>query len=70
MKKLGLILLFAFFLAGCGTAAKESEFWKHSSMYEGWDHMRFSIWGYKNPTDKTLKESSSQDWWGIPVETK
>ena len=70
MKKLGLVLLLAFLLSGCGTAAKESEFWKHSSMYSSWEHMGFSMWGYKNPTNETLKESKSENWWGIPIEGK
>ena len=47
MKKLILVLLTALFLAGCGTAAKESEFWEHGTMYRNWNHLRFSWYEYK-----------------------
>ena len=70
MKRLCALFIFAFFLAGCGTTAKESEFWQHSSMYKNWDHTKFSICGYKNPNADTLKKSNDQVWWGIPVEGK
>ncbi len=56
------------FLFGCGTAVERSGFWKHSSHYRNWEHMKFSWYGYKTPTQKSLKESETQDWWGIPVE--
>ena len=64
MKKLGLLMMIGLFLAGCGTAAKESEFWEHDSMYKSWEHWGYSWWGYKNPTLKTGKESKDQGWWG------
>ena len=64
MKKLGLLLLIGLFLAGCGTAAKESEFWEHSTMYKNWDHLKYSWYGYKKPTLKAGKESVEQGWWG------
>lgn len=69
MKRLGAILLCGFFLVGCGTAARQSEFWQHDSMYENWDHTRFSVYGFKHPTTDTLKKSKEQGWWGIPIET-
>ena len=68
MKKLGLALLMGFFLAGCGTAAKESEFWDHDTMYKNWEHLRYSWYGYKNPSPETGKESREQAWWGKPME--
>ncbi len=64
MKKFGFLILIGLFLAGCGTAAKESEFWEHSTMYKNWDHLRYSWYGYKNPTLKAGKESVDQKWWG------
>ncbi|MBW1781047.1 MAG: hypothetical protein JRL30_09940 [Deltaproteobacteria bacterium] len=64
MKKFGLLILVVLFLAGCGKAAKESEFWEHSSMFKNWDHWKYSWSGYKKPTLKTGKESVEQGWWG------
>jgi len=65
MKKLGLLMLLGIFLAGCGTAAKESEFWEHDTMYKNWSHLAYSWYGYKEPTLKTGEESRNERWWGI-----
>ena len=70
MRKLFLITLMAASLVGCGTAAKESGFWQHDTMYKNWDHMRYSWHGYKKPTYETGKQSQEQDWWGKPIPTK
>ena len=70
MKKLLLIMLMVMLLVGCGTAAKESEFWQHDTMYKNWDHLRYSWSGYKNPTEVTGDQSQEQDWWGIPISTQ
>lgn len=70
MRKVFLMGLTLLFLSGCGTAAKESEFWKHDTMYKDWSHFKYSISGYKNPTAETMKESKAEDWWGIPVPGK
>ena len=70
MKKLFLVILMVMSLVGCGTAAKESEFWQHDTMYKNWDHMKYSLFGYKNPTKETEKKSQEQDWWGIPKPEK
>ncbi len=63
------IVLFALglFLAGCGTAAERSEFWKHNTMYKNWDHMTYSWGGYKKCDEDTLKKTQEQAWWGIPA---
>lgn len=64
MRRLFCIAAMGLFLAGCGGAAKESEFWKHSSVYAGWDHMKYSV----NPADCTpemTKKSKAENWWGI-----
>jgi len=66
MKKTLLLLLFGVFLSGCA-ALKESEFTEHSALYSTWDHVKYSWWGYANPTQETLKESQGQKWWGIPT---
>ena len=60
MIKLLVLLILGVFLSGCGTAAKLSEFWEHDTMYKNCDHLKFSIFGYKNPTKETLKKSQEQ----------
>ena len=67
MKKILFLAIMGLFLFGCGTAAERSEFWSHPTMYRNWDHMGYSWGGYKNPTDKTGKQSKEQDWWGLPT---
>lgn len=67
MKRLCLLtFIMLLFLAGCG-AVRQSEFWQHDTMYKNWAHLRYSWYGYKNPTLETGIESQGQDWWGIPV---
>jgi uncharacterized lipoprotein YajG len=67
MKKILMILVVCFLLAGCGTAARQSEFWDHSSMYQNWNHMCFSWYGHKKVTSEDAKKSQAQGWWGIPI---
>lgn len=67
IRRLMLLLALGLSLAGCGTAAERSEFWKHDTMYKNWDHMKFSWSGYADPTEETLKKSQEQGWWGIPI---
>jgi hypothetical protein len=67
MKKLFLLLLTALFLYGCGAGARESGFWQHDTMYKNWDHLKFSLFGYKNPSAEKAKKSQEQDWWGIEI---
>ncbi len=66
MKRFFLVLIAGLFLSGCGTLAQESEFWQHPTMYKNWEHMKFSLWGYQNPSKETAKKSQEQGWWGIP----
>ena len=66
MKKLLFLVLISTFF-GCGTAATQSEFWQHSTMYKNWDHMKFSLWEYDNPTQQTQEKSHGQDWWGLEI---
>ncbi|MDZ7700047.1 MAG: hypothetical protein U5R49_25005 [Deltaproteobacteria bacterium] len=70
MKKLLLVGVAGLFLCGCGQATKESGFWDHSTMYKNWDHLKYSWFGFKNPTPETGLKSEEQNWWGIPVEEK
>lgn len=67
IEKLFLGAVLCLFIAGCGRAAKQSEFWKHETVYKNWDHLEFSMWGYKNPTVESGKKSQEQGWWGIPI---
>ena len=58
-----LVLLFiGLLLAGCS-----SEFYKHDSLFKDWDHVKFSWWGYKNPTAEAAKMSDDQGWWGEEI---
>lgn len=67
MKKLIIAGLALAFLAGCGTTAKESEFYEHRAMWKNMDHARFSMTGYKNPSAQDAQLSTDQEWWGIDV---
>ncbi|TRZ85165.1 hypothetical protein D4R89_12750 [bacterium] len=60
---LGMVLV----LAGCGAAARESGFYEHNTMYRNFDHLKFSIYDYKQVDEKEARLSKEQDWWGIPV---
>ena len=75
MKKLILILIAIFGLSGCATLAqrstlwekiKQSEFLEHDTMYKNWEHMKYSLWGYKNPTENTLIKTQEERWWRRP----
>ena len=61
------VTLMLLFLSGCGAAARQSEFYEHDTMYRNGNHLWFSILGYKN-VDKQVRQSGTQQWWGIPVE--
>ena len=67
MKKIIMAVFMGLFLFGCGSTAQRSEFWKHDSVYKDWDHMKFSLFGFENPTDETAEKSEEQGWWGISV---
>lgn len=65
-KALGLLVLCAA-LAGCGTAASQSEVWKHDTLYRDWDHLRFSWGGHKDAGTREVQQSTEDGWWGKPV---
>ena len=67
MKRFLVVMMAVLFLAGCGAAARESGFYEHSTMYRDWDHMKFSISGYKVVSPAEAKESNEENWWGITV---
>jgi hypothetical protein len=68
MKRSILVVLALLFLFGCA-GAKKSEFMQHDSQFKNWDHMKFSLWGYRNPTEEEAKKSQEQGWWGTEVPT-
>jgi hypothetical protein len=68
MKRFMMIAMACLFLAGCGQAARQSEFWNHSSVYQTLSHMGFSWCGHKKPTAEHARKSQEQKWWGIPVD--
>ena len=71
MKKLIIIIVIVVavgLLMGCRTAAQRSEYYQHDSMYKDWDHLKYSWGGYKHQSTESIKESSDENWWGLPVE--
>ena len=67
MKKIILLAVVLGFLAGCGQSAVQSEYYDHNTMYRSWDHMKFSLFGYKHPTEEDVQKAKEQGWWGIDV---
>jgi hypothetical protein len=67
MKRSIMLIIVALALAGCSQSIARSEFLQHDSMYKNWDHMKFSMFGYRNPTAEDVKEATEQGWWGIDV---
>ncbi len=68
VKRLSALLGMVLIIAGCGAAARESEFYEHNTMYRDWDHLKFSTYGYKKVDPKKAQESKEQGWWGITIE--
>lgn len=62
MKKIVFLILLILLVAGCS-----SEFYKHDSVFKDWDHVKFSWWGYKNPTAEDAKNSAQAGWWGEEI---
>ncbi len=60
MKKAFAVMMMVLFLAGCGAAARESGYYEHNTMYRDWDHLKFSIYGYKTLEQKEIQESKDQ----------
>lgn len=67
MKRWVLAVTAMMVLSGCGQLARESEFWDHSSMYQDWGHLYFSLGGYSNCDREDALKSKRDGWWGITV---
>lgn len=67
MKKAIVMIMLALFVTGCSGTLQQSEFLEHDSMYKNWDHMKFSIFGHRNPTAEDQQKSIDQGWWGFEV---
>lgn len=62
MKKIMVLIIFGLLITGCS-----SEFYKHDSLYNDWDHAKFSWWDYKNPTADHAAMSEGRGWWGEEI---
>lgn len=62
MKQIAFLIVAILLIAGCS-----SEFYKHDTTFKDWDHVKFSWWGYKNPTAEDAKMSEEQGWWGEEI---
>jgi len=65
MKRLIALIIAGAFVAGCGAAARESEFWQHDTIYKNTDHLVYSWCGHKKCSEEDRKKSVQQDWWGV-----
>lgn len=63
MKKVLFLIAGALLLAGCS----QPGYFQHDTMYKNWDHMKFSWYGYNNPSEDVAEKSMEQDWWGYDV---
>jgi len=68
MKRFIAVMMTVLFLSGCGAAARESGFYEHSTMYRNWDHLKFSMCGYKKVGPQEVRQSKEQEWWGKTIE--
>jgi len=62
MKKLIVLVFIVLLLAACS-----DEWYKHDSIYKDWDHIKFSWWGYSNPTADDAQKSTDRAWWGEEI---
>ncbi|MBW2150928.1 MAG: hypothetical protein JRH18_04620 [Deltaproteobacteria bacterium] len=66
MRNLVLLLSCVVLLSSC-TVAKETQFAEHNTLFRNWDHLKFSLWGYKQPSEETYRKTIEQGWWGEPI---
>ena len=61
MKKLLILAALGLFLFGC---APGYDWMKHDTIFKRDAHMKYSFYGYKNPTPEDFKKSEKEGWWG------
>jgi uncharacterized protein YcfL len=64
MKKLLVAIVVGLMLMGCST---QSGFWENDSIYQTWDHLKFSWFGHRSPTAEDIQNAKEQGWWGVDV---
>jgi hypothetical protein len=62
MKKLVVLVFIVLLLAACS-----DEWYAHDSIYKDWEHIKFSWWGYNNPTAEEAAMSQERGWWGEEI---
>lgn len=67
MKKLLFLLVLGACAAGCGGPATQTGVWEHDTLYRNWDHLQFSWGGHNDVSQKDVRESREQGWWGKEV---
>ncbi|MBW1981774.1 MAG: membrane lipoprotein lipid attachment site-containing protein [Deltaproteobacteria bacterium] len=72
MKRIFIALSIAFMLAAAGCSLKPGVNYKPDGprprpAFKNWDHIKFSWFGYRNPTAEDLKKSQEQGWWGQDI---
>ena len=66
MKKLLLLLVAVLIFSGCASVST-SNFNGHDTNWASLSHMKFSLWGFKKPTEEAMKKSDEEGWWGVEV---
>ena len=66
MKRLLILIVGIMALSSCAST-RESVFNGHETYYGSWSHMKFSIWGHRNPSEEAMKKSDKEGWWGMPI---
>ena len=49
---------------------RESDWLNYNTQYASWEHAKFSICGYRNPTVEDVRLSKEQNWWGKAIKVK
>jgi hypothetical protein len=66
-RKLVVLFIFAFLtLQGCSLNCHQVM--GHDSVWKSPGHVYFSLIGYKNPSVRDVEASTSEGWWGCPVD--
>jgi hypothetical protein len=61
MRKIIYIFAVIFFMNGCC--------WLNQpAVWKDYDHMKYSMHGYKHTSKADVEKSKKQCWWGCPVE--